>query len=727
VDAGALPVHSTRFIGRVDEVSALAECVRGTSMVTLTGVGGVGKTRLAIRVASELGDSFRDGARFVDLGGVVSSDAVADAVATSVGFSAGTGAAGGLVDFLRRKELLLLVDNCEHLLGPVADLVEDVLHAAPGVHVLATSREGLGVAGEHVRVVPSLSLPAADNQPSSIAAADACALFMERAKEASSSFGHSDGDAATIAELCRRLDGIPLAIELAAARVGSMTPTEIAAHLDKRFKLLTGGRRAAITRQRTLHNAIEWSYQLLEPDEQAVFDGLAVFAGGFDVSAAQAVVADGSVDEVDVLDLLARLVAKSLVLAERRDTTTRYRMLETVREFAWERLDAAGATDAVGRRHAEHFARFAKEAGAGLRSPDEARWRGRIRWEQDNLRAALAWAIAADEVQLALEPIGDLAVFGDLSSPYGMLAAEAAEMRPDHPFTAVALAAACWAAAMRGDGHATHSYGAAAREHAAALDRSPEGLWVRCRVNNATTMDVSYMSSSATELEDHCRRCVTDARELGDPWSLVEALTFCAAAISDRPESIRAAEEALAVADMLGVPSRISFAAGTLASRIVDQDPIRAEQLIEMADAAAARAGNGWADYFTAFSVAQVYASIGEPARAAQRLVAFMERSAGRNDYGGVLVGMVGQAAVFATTADVVAALVLASWCDQRGFSAAGMFDNWNRALPSLGVPRLDDLRATRTSDELEQISRKADALDDEGIVKLARELLTPN
>jgi predicted ATPase len=375
---GNLPVQPTVFVGREREVADLSACLLEARVVTLTGVGGVGKTRLGLQVAAEVLPRFRDGAWLVELAGVVSPDGVREAAASALGISSGPTAAPGLVEYLRTSELLLILDNCEHLLAPVASLVEQVVRSAPGIRVLATSREGLGVAGEHVRTVPSLELPDPLASPGQMAACAGVRLFVQRAGEADASFRFTDGDAPAMAELCRRLDGIPLAIELAAARVPALTPAEIAAHLDQRFKLLSGGRRAAVSRHQTLHNAIEWSYQLLDPNEQTVLDRLAVFAGGFDLPAAHAMATSDDPDAPDVLDILIGLVAKSLVVADTYGGSTRYRLLETVRDFGWEHLRAQGDSQDVGRRHAQHFAEFARQAGAGLRGPQEAEWRQRV-------------------------------------------------------------------------------------------------------------------------------------------------------------------------------------------------------------------------------------------------------------------------------------------------------------------------------------------------------------
>lgn len=333
---GTCQFQASVFVGREREVKELVETILSSRLVTLTGVGGVGKTGLALQAAAELVPTFRDGAWLVELAGVGSADAVQDTVASSLGISGRTGAPGGsIAEQLRSQEVILILDNCEHVLAPVAQFVDEVIHVAPGVRVLATSREGLGVGGEQLWAVVSMELPSPDEEPVVIASTDAVRLFVERAREASAAYSFSDDEATAVAESCRQLDGIPLAIELAAARVPALTPAEIAADLDHRFKLLTGGRRSALPRHQTLRNAIEWSYQLLEQDEQVVLERLSVFAGDFDLSAAQAVASSGDIGSLDVLDHLARLVAKSLVVAEPHGAVTRYRLLETVRDFCW--------------------------------------------------------------------------------------------------------------------------------------------------------------------------------------------------------------------------------------------------------------------------------------------------------------------------------------------------------------------------------------------------------
>jgi predicted ATPase/class 3 adenylate cyclase len=409
---GNLPAQLTSFVGRGDELAGLAQALDEWRLVTLTGTGGVGKSRLAVQLAAEVLPRFRDGAWLCELALADDDETMGQGVATALRVSQRSGMSWteSVCDYLRPMELLLVLDNCEHLIGPTSDLADWILRECPAVRILTTSREGLGVAGEHVW--PLRSLPVPDSANSNIAASDAVILFAERAEAARASFTLDASNEGAIAEICRRLDGIPLAIELAAARVVSMTASEISGLLDERFRLLTGGRRKSVERHQTLRATVDWSYSLLTDAERTVFDRLGVFAGRFDAPAARTVIAGDRIEAWDVLDALGELVAKSMVLAE--DTagdTTRYLMLETLGQYARERLDETGETDNWRRRHAEHFARWAEDVGPGLVGPDELVWRTRERAEIDNLRAAVVWALDRPDpahVELALRIIGAL-------------------------------------------------------------------------------------------------------------------------------------------------------------------------------------------------------------------------------------------------------------------------------------------------------------------------------
>jgi predicted ATPase len=398
--AGNLPAQVTSFVGRDDAIRTLTDELRSTRLVTITGTGGVGKTRLALQTAERLVADFPDGAWLCELALAGDDDEAVQVVAGALGVTVrpGMDLAASIVDSLRTKTLLVVLDNCEHLLDAAGRLAERIVLGCPDVRVLATSREGLAVDGERLRPLRSLGLPDPADSPDVIAASAAAALFVERARAARPEFALDHSNAAAVAEICRRLDGIPLAIELAAARTVGMSPAEIAARVDERFRLLTGGRRTAVERHQTLRATVDWSYSLLSEPEQRLFARLSVFPGGFGADDAVAVVAGDGLDSWDVVDLVASLVAKSMLTIEDDvGGSMRYRALETMRQYGRECLEDGGDPTAWRRRHAEHYAAFAERAGAGLLGPEELAWRPRVMTELDNLRAAVAWALDGDD------------------------------------------------------------------------------------------------------------------------------------------------------------------------------------------------------------------------------------------------------------------------------------------------------------------------------------------
>ena len=405
---GNLPRQVTSFVGRDAELVAFPALVLGSSLVTLTGVGGVGKTRLALQVAAEVVPNFRDGAWFVELAGVRDPEAVPDALVATFGLQprAGMSTIDVLVNFLGGKELLLVLDNCEHVLRQVASLVDQVLRECPGVRVLATSREGLNVAGEQMRGVMSLELPDDGAALDAVAHCDAVVLFVERARAVKPEFALHAMNVEVVTQICRRLDGIALAIELAAARVAMMTPADIARRLDQRFRLLAGGRRTGVERHQTLRAAIDWSYELLGNTERLLLDRLSIFAGGFTLEAAEAVSAGGLLETEDVFELLATLVARSLVVADTEGIDTRYRLLETIRQYAQEHLDSSGDGDRLRAAHAAYYTDFAEEAIARVVGPEGIEWELRLRREYDNLRTALTWATETADFDIAVRLLG---------------------------------------------------------------------------------------------------------------------------------------------------------------------------------------------------------------------------------------------------------------------------------------------------------------------------------
>jgi predicted ATPase/class 3 adenylate cyclase len=408
-----LPLQVTTFVGRDAEIAEVAAALSEMRVVTLTGVGGVGKTRLAVQIAAEFLPEFGNGVWLCELGPVSDASGVADVVATtlSVQLRPGGDVTESIVAAVRDRSVLLVLDNCEHLIVPAARLVDAIVRACPGVRILATSREGLGVAGERLMLVRSLAVPDEDASPDALVGCDAARLFVDRATAARRGFAVTADNAPAIAQICRRLDGIPLAIELAAARTRMLSPSEIARRLDERFRLLTGGTRTAVERHQTLRAAVDWSYALLTSEEQVLLDRLGVFSGGFTFDAAEAVAGElesGS----DVLDLLGQLVDKSLVVAdEQADGSTRYRLLETIRQYALEQLDATGASDEVRRRHAEHYITVAQATEGALWTRDEDEWLRIVDQELGNFRAALDWAIGVGDADVALRlavPLGEV-------------------------------------------------------------------------------------------------------------------------------------------------------------------------------------------------------------------------------------------------------------------------------------------------------------------------------
>jgi predicted ATPase/DNA-binding CsgD family transcriptional regulator len=433
-----LPAPLTSFVGREREIADVCRLLSGTRLLTLTGAGGCGKSRLAFEVAARVLEDFPDGVWVVELAALADSSLIPHTVASVLGLpeQPDRAPAGALADYLSSRRVLLILDNCEHL-AACADLADTLLRAASGLRLLATSRAGLGVPGETLWRVPSLSVPVPEHaaSPGGLEGYEAVRLFIERAAAVRPEFRVTDGNAPAVAQVCCRLDGIPLAIELAAARVGALTVQQIAARLDDRFGLLTGGSRTVLPRHRTLRAAMDWSYDLLAERERTLLNRLSVFAGGWTLEAAEAVCADGAVDPPAVLDALTSLVDKSLVTVEMPADAARYRLLETVRQYARERLDETGETHAVRRRHRDFYLALAEAAEPNLRGPDEIGWLDRLEAEHDNLRGALQWSAAeSGGTEKGLRLAGALAQFWDARNFYAegrawlreLLAAEAA-------------------------------------------------------------------------------------------------------------------------------------------------------------------------------------------------------------------------------------------------------------------------------------------------------------
>jgi predicted ATPase/class 3 adenylate cyclase/DNA-binding CsgD family transcriptional regulator len=475
-----LPMQLTSFVGRDAELTQLRELLAQNRLVTLSGAGGAGKTRLATQLAAQLTGEFGDGVWYVDLAPITDPEVVPVAVARALGLpdQPGRSTMDTLTRFVADRRMLVVLDNCEHLLDACADLVVALLGTAAGLTMLATSREPIGVAGEVSWRVPSLSLRD-----------EAIELFTDRARHVRPEFAVGDDNLAAVGEICRRLDGLPLAIELAAARVRALSVAEILDSLHDRFRLLTGGARTAVRRQQTLRASVDWSHALLTEPEQVLFRRLAAFLGGFDFPAAQAVAGHGEVERFQVLDLLTLLVDKSLVVTDDSGGRTRYRLLETVRQYALEKLAESGEPDAVRARHRDHYTSMAALLDAPAGSDYEQRLE-QAEIEIDNLRAAFGWSRDNSDVELALALASSLQPLWDARG----------RLREGLTWFDTALA----------DLDAQHAGVAAGVRARALADRAMLAIRV-----------------GATDSLAQAQQALVLAREVDDPALLTRALTAC--------------------------------------------------------------------------------------------------------------------------------------------------------------------------------------------------------
>jgi predicted ATPase/DNA-binding SARP family transcriptional activator len=522
-----LPSRLTSFVGRTQELNEVAELIDACRLVTLTGPGGIGKTRLAIEVGEQQRARFPDGVWWVDLAQVTDSDTVVDALAGVLGLSPvpGTALLEAVARTLFRRTALLVLDNCEHVAGAVAQLVAAVLQATTAPRVLATSRTPLRVEGERLWTVPPLRLPAEGASTADLAASDAGRLFLERGRSASPSFTLDAGNAAAVAEVCRRLDGVSLAIEMAAARLPVLSPNEIVRHLDERFAMLELSAVGRLTRHRTLAAAIDASDALLSEVERAAFDRLSVFVGPFDLEAAAAV-ALGDADQPAVLAVVTALVEASLLDAQREGEETRYRLLETLREYGLARLRRHGIEDEVRQAHAKHYVDLAAQAAADLGTPAFTPWMDRLGQRYTELQQALGWSLAHEARAVTLRAAPALHWFwfrrGDAREAarwsarmlQGDLEAVPAELLGD------VHNAATFAAVVATDIDAgTHHNDEAVRlsREAGSAQGQATSLWARANIA-LTRGDVASLRRDALEALAMCDR-------IGDKWRRSEPLT----------------------------------------------------------------------------------------------------------------------------------------------------------------------------------------------------------
>ena len=570
-----LPMQLTSFIGRERELEEVKQLLSYTRLLTLTGSGGTGKTRLAIQLGAEMFavKQFTGGIWLIEFAPLADPTLVTQTIAStlSVREQPGRTILDVLTDYVRAKTMLLILDNCEHLIQTCAQLAETLLRVAPRLKILATSREALSITGETAYRVPSLPLP----EPRQLSDLDMleqndCVhLFIDRAMAAQPSFRLKEKNALAIADICRRLDGIPLALELAAARTKVFTPEEIAARLDDRFRLLTGGSRTALERHQTLFALIEWSHNLLSEKERILLRRLAVFAGGWSFEATHEVCGEASGN--DVLDLLSHLIDKSLVAVEEETEEVRYRLPETIRQYARDKLYESREAEQIRDRHLEYFLHFAEKAEPKLRSAEQLEWLDRLETEHDNLRAALTWSLESGNGDFALQLAGTLYYFwvlrGNFSEMYkwlnDTLAFAEQEWRKraasDEKYVPTRAEMAWRAKALYGA--TLGEFGTMDIKRARTMSEESLRLWRELGDKwwIAVALELKALILSVGPDFEMALACLEEgvllARQLEDPWPLAVCLIRFGDALKPRRESARALpflEEGVALARRIG-------------------------------------------------------------------------------------------------------------------------------------------------------------------------------
>jgi predicted ATPase/DNA-binding CsgD family transcriptional regulator len=559
---GVLPAELTSFVGRRRELAETRKLLASSRMLTLTGVGGVGKTRLALRIAAEVRRTFPDGVWFVELAALHDPQLLPHTVANTLELrQVSADPAGDLAAYLEEKRLLVVLDNCEHLTDACAVLAGKLLAAAPDLRIIATSRHVLGVEGEQILVVPPLSTPDAEVGAGDAAHYDSVSLFLDRAAAVAPDFELADGNRNAVVELCRRLDGIPLAIELAAVWLRTLSPVQILERLEDRFRLLTTGRRGAPARQQALAATIGWSYELCSPAEQLLWARLSIFSGGFDLEAAENVCSGEEISREEVLNLVASLVNKSILarIQATEHTTAWYQMLETVRQYGAERLDE-GERRALQVRHRDHYRSLAQQYDDESFGPHQADWFIRLRREQGNVRAALEFCLTdRSEAAAAFEiaaPTWNFWFAGFLREGYRYLL-QALDLATEQTRSrAYALWAASYLAMFATEFDRNAAMLAECEEIAAGLDDARLAARIKeCR-GHATLYQGDLPAAIALLLEAR-----EEFRTVGDPLGEFDTLILLTAAMfflgDDRVDEF--SREALALADRHGALSSKAY------------------------------------------------------------------------------------------------------------------------------------------------------------------------
>jgi predicted ATPase/class 3 adenylate cyclase len=580
--SGNLPLQMSSFVGRTRELELTAAALSESRVVTLTGVGGVGKTRLALQVARGVSPRFSDGAWVCELAPVRDPGGVDDAVAAVFGVTAPAGQStqGAVVEFLRGKQVLLVLDNCEHLLEAAAVLAAALHRSCGRLVILATSREGLGIEGERLIPVPPLEIPGADADLAAISQAEAVRLFAERAAAVKPKFTVTAENAAGVAAVVRRVDGIALAIELSAARVAAMTPSELAHRLERSFAVLAAGRRGTLPHHQTLRSTIDWSYQLLTEPEQQLLARLSVFAGGCTLEAAEAVCGGEGIDPDTIFDLLANLVARSLVVAEEYGLETRYRLLETIRQYCEERLKETGDLERWQARHGDYYAGVLSRVRERAHDPRaEVFWGVQLSAEQDNLLAAWLWAIDTGNIDIVCSILAGFAPSEVWTSYPLLLPGEAALALPgatEHPGYPLALAVSAVFASMRSDGTGAEGL---CRRAADANARRDIPDWRVEETICATRSNIAIATGAFSDVARLSEQAANLARTGGDLADASVQLTIAAGGhllVGDGPGAVPLAHQALALARRVGAPALIASGLLAVGASIANTDPEQA-------------------------------------------------------------------------------------------------------------------------------------------------------
>jgi predicted ATPase len=690
--AGNLRPQTTSFIGRESALTATVAAVRAHRLVTLTGMGGVGKTRLALEVATQLVDEFPDGVWLFELAAVADPASVPDAVAAVLGITQQPGktVAESVATALEGRVRLLVFDNCEHVLDAVAHLVETILAHSASVTILATSREGLAVADEQLWPVPSLDADAAVD------------LFTERARRVAPAF--SVDDVSAVAEICRRLDGIPLAIELAASRISSMAVDEIRDRLGQRFKLLVGSRRG-LGRHQTLRHAVAWSYDLLDDAEKALLERCSVFAGGFHLESACAIAESNEPDDYQVVDLLDALVRKSLLVADRSSGRTRFSMLETIREFTDEQLVARGDAVEVRNAHARHFAGWETDILALWDSPRQREAYDWFTIEAANLRTAFRWAADRNDLDVAATIATYGALLGIAIENYEPTTWAEELIEParavDHPRLAslYAMAAVCYTAGRIDE--AIRYSDACQVILARGGDEPPHGA--------AVLFGAAYLASGQFERSVEFFRTRLAGRRDSHVFMRI-GLVFALASAGSTEDAVDAADGLIEAAEATSNPYMLSLAQCASGFALTEADPVRALDPLRRGLVIAQDSGNRFSESILAMNLSRLEAEHGDPLAALEYTTLAIRNC---HDSGNV--------AIIRTPLAILAAVLDRLGHHESAATIAGFADSPLTAVgsPAIGttIAHLRDVLGDQT---YESLARKGEAMSTAGMATYA-------